>query len=508
MPLIRSRILLLDDDPDDRALARAVLEHQMPELTVEEITDAPAFAQACGRRSFDVVILERELRWADGLALLAALKEDWPEVPVILFTRSGSEELVLRSMRLGADDYLVKKPASFVRLPLAVRSALEKVESRRASGAAPLQSLLDRAQVAVFSATAEGRLLNASPGLLQILGIEDLEGAARLDLRPLIAAAAGQGPAEGGAPGATQEVRLRRADGRPIWVEVVGAVVRDAAGTRIDGLVEDVTARKHADEEMAVRSAQLRRANEELLQFASMAAHELQAPVRMMERYTQLLKEDYGGKLGSSGDELADVIVGAARRLHLLIEDLLALSRVESAERQVEKTSAEALLERTLENLQVEIQESGAAVTHSPLPEIEVEPALMVQLLRNLIGNAIKFHGQAPPRVHVAARRGPREWIFSVRDNGLGVDPAEAESIFSIFKRLHPEIPGTGIGLAICRKIVERHGGRIWVESEPGRGSNFLFTLPAPPPDPTLPTLKIAIPPSLRAPSESGGPGR
>lgn len=468
----RLRILLIDDDPDDRALARVVLERELPELAVEEITDALAFAQACGRRDFALVIVERELRWADGLSVLSLLKEDWPEVPVLLFTAYGSEEVALRAVRLGASDYLVKKPANFLRLPMAVRAALDQGRSRRSSGgagAAHLESLLDRAQVAVFSATPEGRLLNASPGFLLMLGVDTLEDASRLDLRPLISAAAGE---------TTSEVRLRRPDGRPIWVEVIGTVVD---GTRIDGLVEDTTARKQAEEEMAVRSAQLRRSNEELMQFASMASHELQAPVRMMERYTQLLREEAEGKLGASGEELVGIVIDAARRLRSLIEDLLALSRVESRERRVEAVSAEELLDRALENLEDSIEESGAEVTRSPLPRVEADPPLIVQLLQNLVQNAIKFHGPEPPRVHVSARRGsPREWVFSVRDNGLGIDPAEAESVFDIFKRLHPEIPGSGIGLALCRKIVERHGGRIWVESTPGRGANFLFTLPAP----------------------------
>lgn len=474
----RPRLLLVDDDPEDRALARLVLEHELPDVAVEEIADAPAFAQACGRRSFQLVILERELYWAEGLALLEILKEDWPEVPVILFTRFGNEELAVRALRLGIDDYLVKNPGGFLRLPQVVGAALERGRSRRSSAAAPLQSLLDRAQVAVFSATAEGRLLDASPGLLQILGIEGLEGAAGLDLRPLIVAA-GQDPPEGGAPDAAREVRLRRADGRPIWVEVIGTVVRDSQGTRIDGLVEDVTARKQADSENAQRAAQLRRSNEELLQFASMASHELQAPVRTMERYSQLLKEDYAAKLGPGGDEMADLVIGAARRMRLLIEDLLALSRLDSRERQVETAGAGALLDRALEDLREEIEESGAEVTCSSLPEIEVEPSLIVQLFHNLVGNAIKFRRESPPRVEVAARRAAREWIFSVRDNGVGIDAAEAESVFTIFKRLRPEIPGSGVGLALCRKIVERHGGRIWLESEPGRGSTFFFSLPA-----------------------------
>ena len=170
-------------------------------------------------------------------------------------------------------------------------------------------------------------------------------------------------------------MRLRRADGRTIWVEVIGTIVRTAGATRVDGLVEDVTARKAAEEEMTGRAEQLRRSNEELLQFASMASHELQEPVRMMERYTQLLKEDYKEKLGADGDELVDFVIGAAGRLRLLIEDLLALSRVESRERRLEPTSLETLLERALGNLQGPIEESGAAVTRSPLPEIEVEPS-------------------------------------------------------------------------------------------------------------------------------------
>ncbi len=478
-------ILLLDDDPDDRALARLVLERELPRFAVEEVADAPAFGRACGRRSFDLVILELKLGWADGLALLTALKEDWPEVPVIPFTRVGDAETALRAVRLGAADYLVKSPAAFLRLPQSVRTALDPAGKRRArsAGVAPLESLVDRARMAVFSATPQGRLLNASPGFLQLLGVGDLESANGLDLEPFLAAAAGWGGSNGtsaalaSGAGAAREARLRRADGRMIWVEVIGTVVRDGGTTRIDGLVEEITARKEAEDERARQSAQLRRANEELLQFASMASHELQEPVRMMERYTQLLKEDSQGKLGAEGEELADVVVGAARRLRRLIEDLLALTRVEARERRLEAASLDDLLEEALGNLRETIEEAGAAVTRSPLPKIEVEPSQIVQLFQNLIGNALKFRGPEPPKVHVAARREGSEWIVSVRDNGIGIDPAETEAVFAIFKRLRTEIPGTGVGLAICRKIVERHGGRIWVASEPGRGSTFYFTI-------------------------------
>ncbi|HEX9945579.1 MAG TPA: ATP-binding protein [Thermoanaerobaculia bacterium] len=478
----RPLLLLLDDDPDDRTLARIVLERELPRLQVEEITDAPSFAQACGRRSFDVVVLECRLQWADGMALLSVLTEDWPEVPVILFTRQGSEEVCLRAVRLGASDYLVKSPGGFLRLPLAVRSALDKVRTRASAGAVPLQSLVEQARVAVFSTTPEGRLLNASPAFLRILGAASFEEAARLDLRPLAFALAGPGvpPPNPGAPDVrpAKEVRLRRADGSPIWVEVVGALARGPEGSRVDGLIEDVTARKAAEEESARQSSQLRDLNEDLQQFASITAHELQEPVRMMERNAMLLQEDFAGKLGEGGDELVDAVVDAARRLRALIEDLLSLSRLESRGLRRERIGADELLDRALANLETAVEESGAKITRSPLPVIEADPSQMVQVFQNLLANAIKFHGPKPPRVQVSASRGAHEWTFSVRDNGIGIDPAEAEAIFSMFTRLHPDIPGSGIGLALCRKIVERHGGRIWVESAPDRGSTFSFTLP------------------------------
>lgn len=468
----RLRILLIDDDPDDRALARLVIAHELPQVEVEEITDAPAFAQACGRRSFDLVVLEQKLAWADGLAILAILKEDRPEMPVVLFTRFGNEEISLRAVRLGVDEYLVKKPASFLRLPLTVRAALDRARTRSAAGSAPLEALLDQGRVAVFSATPEGRLLNASPGFLRLLGAGSLEEAARLDLVPLISAAAGHASA--------QEVTVRRIDGRPVRVEVIGALARSADGVRVDGLVEDVTARKEAEEDLARRSAELRRANEDLQQFASIASHELQEPVRTMERYAGMLREDFEGRLSPGEEESIDLVVSAARRLRTLIEDLLAFSRAESRERRSVRVSAEELLDKAVANLEAAVEESGATITRAPLPVVEADPGQIVQLFQNLLGNALKFHGGEPPRIHVAAERRGGELVFSVRDHGTGVAPEDAETIFLLFRRVHPEIPGSGIGLALCKRIVERHGGRIWVEPAPDRGAVFFFALPAP----------------------------
>ncbi|MFL6263836.1 MAG: sensor histidine kinase [Thermoanaerobaculia bacterium] len=469
-PEPRLRVLLLDDDPDDRALVKLVLARELPEAGVEEVTDAPAFARACGRRSFDLVILEPRLRWADGLDLLTLLREEWPRVPVIVLTGPGGEETALRALRLGAVDYLVKKPAGFLKLPLAVRTALEPPRSQGTADPSPLRSLLEQGRIAVLSATPDGRLLSASPGFLQLLGVETAAGAAQLDLQPLAAAAA-QGPP-------AREVGLHRADGRTVWIQVLGAVVHAGGETRVDALVEDITARRQAQEEMVRQSMHLQRCNEELRQFTSIASHELQEPVRMMERYTRLLGEELAGKLGAEEGELLEIVTAAAGRLRLLIESLLALSRVETRERRIETAGADTVLARVLADLQEMIEESGATIESSPLPEIEGDLHQIAQVFQNLLSNAIKFRGGEPPRVHISAERGPREWIFAVRDNGRGLPPAEAESIFTIFKRLHPEIPGSGIGLALCRKIVERHGGRIWAKPLPSGGSAFFFTLP------------------------------
>jgi len=254
------------------------------------------------------------------------------------------------------------------------------------------------------------------------------------------------------------------------------------------GLVGAALERQRADRELrasleALRdaNAELARSNRELEQFAYVASHDLQEPLRMVSSYLQLLARRYRGKLDEDGEEFMRFALDGARRGQQLINDLLAFSRVGTRRRELRPTDCERVLEAALQSLEVAARESGATISHGPLPTVMGDGPQLSLVLQNLVGNALKFRGPDLPRVNVTAERQGGEWVLAVEDNGLGIAPEYFDRIFLIFQRLHTreEYPGTGIGLAIAKRIVERHGGRIWVESAPGRGSTFRFSIPA-----------------------------
>lgn len=288
---------------------------------------------------------------------------------------------------------------------------------------------------------------------------------------------------------ATDEGWRVRKDGSRFWADVSVTAIYDDQG-RLSGFAKvtrDITDRKKADlalqaseRTLTVYTHELEQRNKELEQFTYVASHDLAEPLRMVSSYCGLLKRRYQGKLDADADEFIGYAVDGAARMQNLIQDLLALSRVDSKRKPFQVTDCESLLAQTLANLRLLMAQHHAVVTHDPLPTVVGDETQLGQVLQNLIGNAIKFHGKTHPEVHVTSAIQGEEYLFTVRDNGIGFDPKQADRIFVVFQRLHTkeEYPGTGIGLSICKKIVERHGGRIWAESTPGAGSRFLFTIP------------------------------
>lgn len=294
--------------------------------------------------------------------------------------------------------------------------------------------------------------------------------------------------------GAGLELSARRKDDTEFPVEITLWPLERADGLFILTAIRDMTEQKKLQEELACERrelvgarqelektvAELKRSNAELEKFAYVASHDLQEPLRMVASYTQLLAKRYKGKLDTDADEFIGYAVDGANRMQRLINDLLAYSRVTTQGRGFERVDCHAVLKEVLGNLRLVVEESGAVVTHDVQLTVMADSSQLGQVFQNLIGNAIKFRSQEPPWVHISAERKDAEWRFAIRDNGIGIDPQYADRIFVVFQRLHSreEYAGTGIGLAICKKILERHGGRMWVESQLGKGATFYFTLP------------------------------
>jgi PAS domain S-box-containing protein len=289
-----------------------------------------------------------------------------------------------------------------------------------------------------------------------------------------------------GDPTISGEYRGRRRDGSTVLLQVViqTAVVSGGfEGKAIGVYLRDFSERERLVEALALRGAQLARSNRELEQFTYIASHDLQEPLRMVGSYTQLLEQRYADRLDADAREFLRYAREGATRMRELIDALLSYSRLDTRAQPFRAVSMEKVLTLVLANLREAIAQSRAELTLDALPDVEGDPVQLGQVLQNLIGNAIKFHGPNPPRISVGADRFGPDWRFHVRDDGIGIPPEYQDRIFVLFSRLHSreEYPGTGIGLSICKKVVERHGGKLWVEStgRPGEGTTFFFTLPA-----------------------------
>ncbi len=351
-----------------------------------------------------------------------------------------------------------------------------------------LSTIIENAPACIKLVAADGTLVKMNAAGLAILGAVSLEQVQGKSIYPLVflpyrtafmklTNAVFQGRS------GTLEFEAIGINGKRLWLSTQAVPLYDNAGnvTALLGITFDITERKQAEKERDRLLADLARSNKELEQFAYVASHDLQEPLRMIASYVQLLEKKYKGKLDEKADKYIHFTVDGANRMQKFIEGLLAYSRITRRGAAFVPVDMNAAFDVAVANLAAAIRESRARVTKEDLPPVSGDETQLTQLFQNLIGNATKFKmPDTSPLVHVSAKKESETYVFSVRDNGIGIDSAHADRIFLIFQRLHTqaEYPGTGIGLALCKKIVERHRGRIWVESAPGKGSTFFFTIP------------------------------
>jgi signal transduction histidine kinase len=419
MPQTYRFFLVVDDDELDRMAVRRSLRAGLENAEVIEATGQKEAIAALDRQQFDCILLDYRLSDGDGLSLLKHIRDRNLKVPVVMLTGYGDEQMAVELMKAGATDYIPKSALS----PMSLASSLRN--ARRVSNA-EMETQRTLQQLQQAHDEMERRVQERT-----------------LELDKIISA---------------QQVLVHE---------------RTVA---LEALRSNEAILKRQSEELA-------RSNTDLEQFAYVASHDLQEPLRMIASYLELLEMEYKDRLDAEAREYIAYAVDGAVRMKALINDLLDYSRIGTQAKPMEPTPVDALLREVLTDLQLRLAETGAVVASDPLPTVFGDGSQLRLVLQNLIGNAIKFRGEEAVRVHLSVTAVDGEWRFSVADNGIGIKTKHAERIFVIFQRLHnrSKYSGTGIGLATCKRVIERHGGRIWVESELGKGSTFFFTLPLAP---------------------------
>jgi len=488
------QVLVVDDNRSDRALVIRELRREFSHLTVQEIVDAKDFEQAIAKGHFDVVVTDYQLGWSDGLKILRTVKTHYPRCPVIMFTNTGTEEIAVEALKSGLDDYVLKQPNRYIRVPIAVRVALERLEMRQRAALLEirLQGLLNQVKIGIFRSNSDGTLLEANPAFLDLLGIDSPSQANELNLLNTLGyykQLMEQSPPQQ----QEQEVQLQRRNGSLFWALLTTTLNTVEGVTVLDGLLEDITERKQAEialQQLTAtlevrirdRTAQLEATNQALEEFTYSVSHDLRAPLRIIHGFAQLLLEDLGESLNSEHLSFLQRIIANANRLDALISDLLTYSRLRQTDISLEPISLSQVLENVLAQLEPDIQARQAQIfVEKPLPVVRANRFILIQVLINVLANAIKFvEGKIQPHVHIWANQRGKYIRLWIQDNGIGIDVKQHQQIFNPFIRLHSEeeYSGTGIGLAIARKGVERLGGKIGVESQPGHGSRFWIELP------------------------------
>lgn len=509
----RVKILLVDDTPENLVSLEAALDGLGQELVLAK-SGMEALRHLL-HDDFAAILLDVKMPEMDGFqtAELIRSRKRSRHTPILFLTGYKSDEHLFRGYDLGAVDFLFKpivpevlrsKVGVFVELSR--NTALLKRQAEVLSKAEQkFRSLLEAAPDAMIISSEQGQisLVNSQAEMMFGYRREELIGQ---NIRQLLPEWSGvtpflpssQATTLSAGPSTPQEFWARRKNEQRFPAELSLSPLQTEEGLLLTSAIRDITERRKADEairelnatleqrvaertrELLHSNDALRQSNDDLNQFAYAASHDLQEPLRMVALYSQMLQRKYGSQLDSEADQYIGFIVGGARRMEMLLKDLLAYSQTGAAtEGPAQPIPCETVVRKVLLNLQASIEQSGAAITWDSLPTVQAHEVRLVQLFQNLVGNAIKYRSEQAPKIHITAQRREQDWLLAVEDNGIGIEPEYAQQIFGIFKRLHGQnYPGTGIGLAICQRIVERYGCRIWVESKPGQGSRFFFTLP------------------------------
>ncbi len=484
------RVLMIEDSPDDAELTELALTRGGFVPVIRRVETADEMRAALNGPQWDVILSDFHLPAFSAEAALGVLLAGGLDLPFIILSGVVRAEEAVALMKRGAHDYLDK--AALARLVPAIereiRDARERAKRRQAEEQVRILSqAVEQSPVAVMITDPDGVITYVNPCFCANSGYtrDDVVGRNARVMK--------------GTPVPPEEneemwrtiksghiwrgmFHNRRRNGALYWDEASISPVRDTDGeiSHFVGITQDVTERQNKDMELHRAVEQLTEINTELERFAYVASHDLQEPLRTLTSFTQLLNRRYRGQMDTTADEYMTFIVDAAKRMHELINDLLTYSRITGEGRSFARVSAGHACELALKNLHCSIEESQAVITMMELPEVVGDEIQLMQLFQNLIGNAIKFrHPGTRPEVCVSVRRENDQWLFSVADNGIGIE-SSTQDIFEIFRRLHSPTayPGTGVGLAVCKCIVQRHDGRIWVDSQPGGGSTFFFTLP------------------------------
>jgi PAS domain S-box-containing protein len=482
------RVLLVDANDDDRALTALILRQHFPDIRIEETADALTFAERVAHGGYDGVVTELEFPWGDATRVAAMVKRLIPGCPIVVFARQLRERALADGIGAGLDGLVIKGSAGFLELPHVLERALSLSAARRASLAdeTRYRSLLHGLPVGVLRTAADGTVVEATSAAAEALGLTNEEELNGRELAAFLASPADQARLRerlrAGAAVRDLEVRATALGGEGAWLRINAWPVRGPEGSidHYEATLEDVSRYKRIERELSEQAEALARSNQELQHFASVISHDLQEPLQLVSRYARLLAENDRTEGDPDTTRFVAQIETSAARMQTMIDDMLEYARIESRGRPFTPVSLDDVVNTALSNLQTATESSGARITCVPLPVLACDQAQMIQLFQNLISNALKFRTERPPEVAVSAIEREDDWVFAVKDNGIGIAPDQLERVFGMFQRLHTarEYPGTGIGLAICKRIVERHGGRIWVTSELGQGSTFFFTIP------------------------------